>query len=85
MSDPYGLTAPEARPGPEGPAPRAGSARGGATSTTLWVVLAVSVALNIVSSMVGGIGVLLNIVTGVVTLACGVALYTRHRKRRGTA
>lgn len=81
MPEPYGLADPGAQPGPTGPA--RSPARRDATSAVLWVVLAAGVELNLVSSAVGGMAVILDVVTGLATVACGVALYTRHRERQG--
>lgn len=75
MTDPYSGLARSTTP-PQRPA-------GAGGRPALWLLLAVSLVLNVVTSLVGGIGWYLNFVSGAISLFAGVALVASyHRTRR---
>jgi Flp pilus assembly protein TadB len=72
MTDPYRIHEADQ-------APPAAGARAGRTRPVLWILLAVSAALNVVTSSVN---VLLGAAFGVVALACIAALVVQHYRTR---
>ena len=65
----------------ESPAPSPGGDRGGMLRPVLWLLLIVSAAANATVSAAGA-SVLAGIGSGLVTLACAVALVVHHYRHR---
>ncbi|XVQ09784.1 hypothetical protein ACQP1W_45920 [Spirillospora sp. CA-255316] len=72
MTDPYRISEEGEKPATSG---------GGVVRPVLWLVLAVSLAANVLTSSVGG-NVLIGSVFGACALASGAALIVHHYKHR---
>ncbi|MGY1719266.1 MULTISPECIES: hypothetical protein [unclassified Blastococcus] len=89
MPDPYRLDDTSPSPTPDGhpipprydPPPYRPAGDGGRLRTALWLLLALSVAVNALASF-GVLPLVASIVSGVVTAGCVAALITLHVRRR---